>query len=181
MWKNIEKVLTFNGLFILLGILGGLSSILTIFIDNFDININLKWLIFYTYVSFMIVTLLLKVIYDLSKKIINLKPNFSISAVSYISSAEILIGEKTDWIGLDTFVTIYYKDNEFVTELGYGYISQVGESSIQIKLLKFAEYFETHFADKLDELTNSNINIINRLEIKATITYSKINIYERNR
>ena len=181
MWEKIRKVLRFNGVFILIGVLGGLSSILTVFVGQFGIDINLKWLIAYIYISIVIYILLFKVVNDLVKEIKNHKKNLSLSVLSYNTAAETIIGEKADWITLDTFVTVYYKDNEFITEMGYGYVSNINDESIQIKLIRFAENFRANYREELRKLENNDISIINRMMIKTIVTYTKLDIYERDR
>jgi hypothetical protein len=65
--------------------------------------------------------------------------------------------------------------------MGYGYVSNINDESIQIKLIRFAENFRANYREELRKLENNDISIINRMMIKTIVTYTKLDIYERDR
>ena len=68
-WKNLKKILTFNGIAFAIGILGSIASIMTVFVTNWNSLVNVKWLILIFFLTFSIILILVKLVYNFNEQL----------------------------------------------------------------------------------------------------------------
>jgi len=126
-----ERLFSFTGVSISVGVFGFLSSIVTIFVDvNKDISV--KWLLLSILVSLILLTVLLKTIYDLSIKTI--PQNYYESPIKYIQDEGVFIIRRNENFINNILVGCYAIRDE-VDRLAYvGFVDHVQERLIQIKI-----------------------------------------------
>lgn len=126
-----ERLFSFSGISVIVGVAGFMSSIVTIFIDvNADISV--RWLLLSIIISLVFIIVLLKTIYDLS---IKSKPqNFYEIPIKYIDDEGVFIIRKNDNFLNNILVGCYATRNE-VDRLAYvGFVHLVQDKMIQIKI-----------------------------------------------
>lgn len=126
-----KKLFSFTGGAISIGVIGFLSGIVTIFIDvNNDVSV--KWLLLSVLVSLIFLVVLLRIIYDLSNKII--PSNYYENPIKYIPDENIFIIKRNDNF-LNTILVGCYITKDEVDRLAYiGFVHLVQERVIQIKI-----------------------------------------------
>ncbi len=70
----LKKVLSFNGVAIIIGVLGSLASILTLFINQWNSQINLKWFVFTLFVAVTLMIILIKLVFDYNQELSSISP-----------------------------------------------------------------------------------------------------------
>jgi len=172
MKERFKKVLTFNGLFILIGVLGGIASILTLFNTDYDIDLNIKWLIFTVYLFISAVFVLMKIIYDIQKELEQreLKPQFRI--IKYQQSTdEFLIG-KSSLLGHNALVSIFYSQDDFETEIGKAYVSNITDNYIQLKIMTILDDLSQEIVAVIDKIKSNDAKELKNVTIKSFVTRS---------
>jgi hypothetical protein len=170
--KILKKILNFNGVAILIGLLGSLSSILTIFITQWDLQISLKWFIFSIFITLTIFLILTKVILGLNEEI-RIKRINTFSVLRYIKESTIFLIQPSEMLGYLAMVSIFYLDDTFEIELGKGYVKNIQENYIQIQLINIVEEFKINHEDVLQKVENNDNSILKKIIIKSYVSYSK--------
>jgi hypothetical protein len=170
MIERLKKVLTFNGLFVLIGVLGGLASILTLFNSTYDFKVNVKWFLFLIYLSISAVLILLKALHDAQQELKKgeFKPHFRI--IKYQKSTEEFLIEKTDLLEHNALVSIFYSHDDFETEIGKAYVSNVNEKYFQLKIMTITENLSNEIASAIDKIKNNDAKEIKNVAIKSFVT-----------
>lgn len=147
------KSLTFNAIAIFIGVLGGLSAFVTMFIDV-ESKISVKWLLLMALIAITLISILVKIAGDIGnnkppamrvyEKPINSKPNDEI----YVIRVNPLFNH-------NSLVGGYHVVNDIETISFLGYVFHVQEKLIQIKLIKT---LNVNF-DPFNETVVSNIII----------------------
>ncbi|WP_428740306.1 hypothetical protein [Tenacibaculum sp.] len=170
MFERLRKVFTFNGLFILIGVLGGLASILTLFNSNYDFKINVKWFLFLIYVFITTVIILLKVLYDLQQEFEKgqFKPHFRI--IKYQKSTEEFLIEKSELLEHNALVSIFYSHDDFETEIGKAYVSNVNDRYFQLKIITISDNLSNEIVTAINKIKNNDAKEIKNVTIKSFVT-----------
>ena len=126
-----ERIFSFSGVSILVGVVGFLSGIVTIFI-NVNADISVKWLLLIILLSLVLIIVLLKTVYDLS---IKEKPqNFYEVPIRYIQEEGVFIIRRNENF-LNNILVGCYATRDEVDRLAYiGFVHLVQERMIQIKI-----------------------------------------------
>ncbi len=169
--EKIKQILTFNGMALIVGVLGSLASIMTVFVTKWNTQINLKWLIFTIFLSLAIILFLLKLVYDLLKEIEIKRPNTA-NAIRYITESKTLIVTKNEFLGYSAMVSIFYKDENYEIEFGKGYVESFPDNFVQIKVLEISEDFVNRYGNILEQISNNDMQILQKLIVKSYITYT---------
>lgn len=170
MTEKIKKVLTFNGLFIAIGVLGSLASILTLFNSNYDFTVNVKWLIFLIYIFICLLFILVKLIYDLNQelKAKDLNPKFTI--IKYLQSTDEFLIEKTTLLAYNALVSLYYLKDDFEVEIGKAYVSNISDNYIQLKILDTLPNLSKDIVDAIKKIRNNDAKELKSVSIKTFVT-----------
>lgn len=172
MKDRFKKVLTFNGLFILIGVLGGIASILTLFNTDYSLRVNIKWLIFIVYLFISSVFILVKIIYDIQKELEQreLKPQFRI--IKYQQSTEEFLIEKSTLLGHNALVSVFYSQDDFETEIGKAYVSNITDNFIQLKIMNIRDNLSQEIVAVIDKIKNNDAKELKNVTIKSFVTRS---------
>lgn len=175
MKENLWKFFKENSIPISIGVIGGMSSIITSFFPNFvESNISAKWLILYIYISIVSHILLVKFAYMIYEKLENKSDNINkIKIVKFIQKNKIFLIKKVDSIGNDALVSFYFIDDDnYEIFMGLGNVINIQDKLIQIQLIDFSKNFSVDYKDINDNLNKNDKKTINNILIKSYIPYS---------
>jgi hypothetical protein len=129
--KIISTAFSLPGVSILIGVLGFLSSLVTIFI-NVNEQLSIKWLLFSILISIVIILILLKVIYDLSQEI---KPPQPFEhPIRYFPEEQVFVIRRNENF-LNTIVVGCYAQQSEIDRLAFlGVVHLIQDKVIQIKV-----------------------------------------------
>jgi len=126
-----ERLFSFTGVAISIGAIGFLSGIVTIFIDV-NKAVSVKWLLLTILLSLILLTVLLRTIYDLSIK--KVPHNYYENPIKYIEEESVFIIKRNENF-LNTILVGCYMTKDEVDRLAYiGFVHLVQDKVIQIKI-----------------------------------------------
>lgn len=129
--KILNAIFSLSGASITIGVVGFISSIVTIFI-NVDSQVSIKWILFIILLFVSFVLILLKVIYDLSQAIAPIPP-FEIP-IRYVEDEAVFVIKRNENFLNSIVVGCYVHENE-IDRLAYlGVVYLVQDKVIQIKI-----------------------------------------------
>lgn len=169
--EKLLKMLSVNGIAFIIGIVGALASILTVFVTKWDIKIDLRWLIFILFLSLVIILFLFKLIYELRKDVKAKRTNKS-TAIRYIKEDQTFLFEKKDFLGYSAMVSIFFLDDSYEVELGKGYVSNIQEEFIHVRLLEVSNDFDKNHSQVLKRIMHNDNNSIRKIIVKSYITHT---------
>lgn len=169
--SKLTKILTLNGISIIIGVSGGILGFVSILITNYDLKISLKWLVFVIFLFFLILLISFKLSYELYRELKNSRPNKS-KAISYLESNSILLVENNDFLDFSAMITIFFLDNDIEVEVGQGYVQNVQDKFTQIKILSIDDDFKKHHEKTLKKLTENNNDVLRSIIIKSYIRFT---------
>lgn len=170
--EKLKKIFSFNGVSLLIGILGSLASIMTVFISKWDSQISLKWFVFTVFISLTIVIILTKLLFDFASEMKKEQQN-SVKAVRYISEMKTLLVEKNKILGYYAMVSIFYLDENYEVELGKGFVKNIQEEFTQIQILEFSDEFIRNYQKSLVKIESNEIRTLQKVIVKSYISYTK--------
>lgn len=97
--KKIKNIFSFNGISLIIGIVGGLAGYFTILITEWNTSISLKWFVFTIYLSFTIILFLLKLLIDINDELKIKTPNSDSADLQSVPSNENKLNSKTNPTG----------------------------------------------------------------------------------
>jgi hypothetical protein len=148
--KIINAAFSLSGVSIMIGVVGFLSGLVTIFI-NVNEQLSVKWLLFSVLISILIISILLKVIYDLSQEI-KPPPPFE-HPIRYVPEEGVFVIRRNENFPNAILVACYAQQDE-IDRLAYlGFVHIIQEKFIQIKIRADFEIFES-IPYKSDQLKN---------------------------
>ncbi|MFR9534836.1 MAG: hypothetical protein SNG27_01680 [Rikenellaceae bacterium] len=167
----ISRVLSFNGISLLIGIIGGIFGVVSIFID-WTALVSIKWLIAAIVIFVFVVLILVKIINDAGAK---LKTHSSgkFKVISIINNGEIVLTENSPLLPHNTMVSIYFIDNICEVFVGSAYVYHVQDEYTQIKIKMIDEEFKEGYKsvvkslEKGDAKTLKNIIVRNIVKIDS--------------
>ncbi len=164
--KILNTIFSLTGLSITIGVLGFLSSIVTLFID-INSQISVKWLLFVIVLSLSIIFILLKVIYDQFLEVAHAPP-FE-TPIKYISEENILLIRKNENF-LNSIIVGCYQQKDEIDRLVYlGQVYLVQEKLIQIKLT-YDMGVLNEFPKSIEELKNLEIRPVLPVTVLELLT-----------
>lgn len=168
--KIKKNVFSINGISLIIGIVGGIFGIISPFITNWNISINLKWVIAIIIVGFFLILILLKICIDLRDDLKKKNVN-NTKIISFLSQEETFLAEINHTLGHGALVSIFYIENNYEIDFGKGYITNIQDNFIQIKLLQIANNFQVNYDDILNNIRNNNSISIQKLVVKSFVKY----------
>lgn len=172
MIKNkLAKILTLNGISIIIGVSGGVLGFVSILITDYDLKVSLKWLIFVIFLFFSILLISFKLSYELYLELKKSKPNKS-KAISFLESNSILLVENNEFLDFSAMITIFYLDSDIEVEVGQGFVQNVQDKFTQIKILSIDDSFKKHHEKTLKKLSDNNNDVLRNIVIKNYIRYT---------
>lgn len=174
MFRNkLRKVLSLNGISIIFGILGGILGFFTAFVPNWQMDINSKWLVLFSFLAITIILILSAIISELLKEL-RVKIPHKAKAVRYINSDDYLLIELNDFLGTSAMVTIFYLDDDYEVILGTGYVLNIQEKFVTIKILHINTDFMNRYAEELERIQINDIRAIQKILVKSYVTYPNL-------
>lgn len=148
--KIINAAFSLSGVSVIIGVVGFLSGLVTIFI-NVNEQLSVKWLLFSVLISILIISILLKVIYDLSQEI-KPPPPFE-HPIRYVPEEKVFVIRRNENFPNAILVACYAQQDE-IDRLAYlGFVHIIQEKVIQIKIRADFGIFES-IPSKSDQLKN---------------------------
>ena len=168
--ETLKKILTLNGISILIGIIGGIVGLLSIFID-WNWTINIKWLaalmIFFSFV--LSISFLLA--YELYKLLKN-RNNDKFKVLKYSPELALILVENNKNLEISQTVTIFYVVNNFQVPLALGFVENIQDKFTQIKLVNLDEDFISNHKNEYKKLLNNNKESLDSVQIKNYYRYN---------
>ncbi|RKS21772.1 hypothetical protein CLV94_2407 [Flavobacterium endophyticum] len=169
--EKIKNIFSFEGISLIIGIVGSLTAYSTILITDWNYSLSLKWLIFTIYISFTIILILIKLIVDLNAELKIKSPNTTM-IFRYVPENQTFLVHKNDFLGHLAMVSIFYIDDSFEIELGKGYVKNIQDNFIQVKLLEISESFTLNHSEILEKINSNNIIALQKIIVKSYIIYT---------
>jgi hypothetical protein len=170
--EKFKSLLSFTGISLIIGIVGGIFGLITPFIDDWNTLISLKWFLFIAFIFFIFTLALLKVLLDIRNDLKDKKAEY-IRVIRYVPKYETFIISKNDSLGNQAMVSVFYLDENYEVELGKGYVENIQENLIQIKVLKFSKEFVNQYSSAFKQLNHNNIDVLKKIIVKSYIRYNK--------
>lgn len=168
--QKLEEILSLNGISILIGIVGGTLGIMSIFID-WNTQLNIKWFAALCIIYSFVLIISIKLTYDvyLSHKIRVAKDN---KVIQFSNTDLLLLVENNGNLEFSQSVSIYYIKNNFQILLANGYVQNIQEKFVQIKIINFDESFRDSHSDEYDRILNNDNNVLVSILIKNYLSYN---------
>lgn len=162
--KFREFILSITGGAILFGLVGSIASLLSIFIVNWEISLNIRWFIF---VCLLFIYILLgHILYcEKLKDTLSDRIKTFYTPILFHEKLGSLIIPKNDMLSIHVRVSIFYIENNFEIPFGEGYVSNIQDKVIQIKV---TNTLDVALAQKLQQ---NNADFLRRIRIKNCINY----------
>lgn len=168
--QKLEYILSLNGISILIGIVGGILGIMSIFID-WDTQLSIKWLaaLWITYSFILIVSM--KLTYDIyMMHKLRLKTNNKV--IQYSSTDLLLLVQNNQNLEYSQSVSIYYLKDDFQLLMASVYVQNIQEKFVQIKMIGFNKDFTDSYEKEYEMIVNNNANALASVLIKNYISYN---------
>lgn len=168
--QKLEYILSLNGISILIGIVGCILGIMSIFID-WDTQLSIKWLaaLWITYSFILIVSM--KLTYDIyMMHKLRLKTNNKV--IQYSSTDLLLLVQNNQNLEYSQSVSIYYLKDDFQLLMASGYVQNIQEKFVQIKMIGFNKDFTDSYEKEYEMIVNNNANALASVLIKNYISYN---------
>lgn len=169
--EKLKKIFSFNGIALIIGIVGSLAGYFTILITEWNSQISVKWVVFAIYISFTIILILFKLVIDLNTELKVKLPNTT-TVFRYVPESTTFLVYKNDFLGHLAMVSIFYLDNSFEVELGKGYVKNIQDKFIQIEIIEISDSFSLNHSDVLEKINSNNVIELQKIIIKSYVTYT---------
>lgn len=133
-----KKIFSFNVIAISIGVIGFLSSIITVFLLDPSSKISARWLVAAIWISLTIIIAIVKIAYDIVKENVSLPYEIPFD-FKYDSRyiAPILLIRKNSVFVNSMYVTCYHTDNGFDNVAFVGVINNMTvDKCFQVELIK---------------------------------------------
>lgn len=157
----VEKLYKAHWVSIIIGVLGGLSAIVTMFVNVSD-KISIKWLLFSVFISLVIITVLIDSIRNNSQ---NEKMKLFEIPLKYVDESEVFVIRKNELFSNNAVVNGYLVRDEVESLLLVGYVIHSQENILQIKI----EYV---FQDSIDIRTITSD--LSRIRFRPITTFNEL-------
>lgn len=169
--QKLKDILTLNGISILIGIVGGLFGIISIFID-WNTKLSIKWFAALWIIYSFLLIILIKLTYDVYKSHDQkIKKNNKVIKFSNIDS--LLLVENNNNLEYSQRVSIYYIKNDFQLLFADGYVQNIQEKFVQIKVLQFDANFTSTNENDYDNFLNNDSSALSSILIKNYLSYNE--------
>ncbi|WP_119792823.1 hypothetical protein [Flavobacterium anhuiense] len=168
--QKLEEILSLNGISILIGIVGGIFGILSIFID-WNTQLSIKWFAVLWIIYSFILIISLKLTFDIymSHKIRTAKDN---KVIQFSSADLLLLVENNNNLEYSQSVSIFYIKNNFQLLLASGYVQNIQDKFVQVKIINFDDGFINSYRDDYERILNNDNNALISILIKNYISYN---------
>lgn len=168
--QKLIEILSLNGISILIGIVGGVLGLASPFVD-WNSKFNIKWFVALgIFFSFLLI-ISIKLAFEIYK---SRKGSFnSINKVIQFSENDSLfLIENHNNLEFSQRVSIFYNLNGFQVYLADGFVENIQEKFVQIRILSFDEGFQNMYQHEYNRILLNNNNALESILIKNYITYN---------
>lgn len=168
--EKLKKILSINGISILIGIIGGVLGILSIFID-WSQKVSIKWVAGISIVFLFCILILILFSYELYKSNI-IKSQKAIKVITFSATNNLILVENNSDLDYSQFVTIFYNVDKLQLLLAKGYVKNIQDKFTQIEIIDFDKEFIQKYPDKYKKLLNNNKESLEAIIIKNYFRYN---------
>jgi hypothetical protein len=167
--EKLKEILTLNGISILIGVVGGILGILSIFI-NWNWQVSFKWLAFVLILSTFIILILLLLAYKINTSY-NEKINKKIRIINFIPEQSLLLVDNSESLEYFQTVSLFFVSQGFEIPLAYGFVETKSKFA-QIKIVQFDNDFIGKFNDDFQKILQKNKESLESISIKNYYKYN---------
>ncbi|CAD0001552.1 hypothetical protein [Flavobacterium salmonis] len=167
--QKLENILSLNGISILIGIVGGVFGIISVFID-WETQLSIKWFAALWIVYSFVLIISIKLTYDISKTHSLKRINSKI--LQFSRANLLLLAENNNNLEFSQTVSIYYIKDNFQLFFANGYVQNIQEKLVQIKIISFDEDFTTTHDEEYSRILNNESNALSSLLINNYLRYN---------
>lgn len=168
--QKLTKILTLNGVSIIIGIVGGVFGLFSIFVTDWSYPISLKWFVFVAFLFFSIILFFSTLISELLKEV-RVKQSSRAKAVRFIMEDNIILIEKNIFLGQSATVTIFYLDEDYEVVIGTGYIFNIQEKFVTVEILGIEDEFITRYKSVINQMYNNDYRAVQKIFVKGYLIY----------
>ena len=168
--EKLGEILSLNGISILIGIVGGIIGVLSIFID-WNTKLSIKWFALLWMIYAFIALILAKLVFELRKSNINRFQNPN-KVIKYSSTESLLLVEKNGNLEITQSLSIFYIKNGFQLDLAQGFVQNIQDNFVQVKIIAIDPEFQISYADDVDKIINNESEALNSILIKNYVKYN---------
>lgn len=168
--QNLKEIFSLNGISILIGIVGGIFSIISIFVD-WNTQLSIKWFALLWIIYSFILIISLKLTYDVymsNKK----RASKSNKVIQFSSTDLLLLVENNGNLEYSQSVSIYYIKNNFQLLLANGFVQNIQDEFVQVKITDLDDSFMSSYRDDYDRILNNDNNALTSILIKNYLSYN---------
>jgi len=177
-FKNI--IFSQVGISLIIGIVGGTFGLISPFINNWNMTITLRWLMVIILLFTSIILIVVKLCIDLQSEKENLEIEIkrrrtnTHKVISYKPEQNIFLIERNEdeILGHDAMVSIFYLEENYELEIGKGYVQNIQDRFMQIKLLNLTEAFNSDSITFIN-ISQNNLTTLSKVIVKSYIKYDR--------
>jgi hypothetical protein len=167
---KLKWILSLNGISLLLGIIGGVFGLMSVFLESWNYQISAKWFAFLIMVTLFIILVLGKLAYEFYTHA-SIKPTTDARVIRYLPQNPTMLISKHTGFEYAARVTIFHTNNNIQLPLAEGYVENIQDSFIQVKIIKFDDEFVASYPSIIELIDNNNEAILSTLIVKNYIRY----------
>jgi hypothetical protein len=168
--EKLKQILSLNGISILIGIIGGIFGIFSIFID-WNTVISIKWLaatvILFSFLLLISVILIFEIYKNKNVEILR-----SNKVIKFLEVNSLFLVENNNNLEFSQTVSIYFTINDFQIPLAKGFVENIQENFVQVKIISFDENFIRNHEENYSKIISNNKNVLKLIIIKNYIRYN---------
>lgn len=166
--EKLKQILSLNG--ILIGIIGGTFGIFSIFI-NWNTNISIKWIAATIIIFSFLLLICLILLFEIYKSKSS-ETTRSNTVIKFLEANSLLLVENNNNLEFSQAVSIFFTINNFQIPLAKGFVENIQENFVQVKIIEFDQSFIRHHEENYNKIINNNKNILKLIIIKNYIRYN---------
>jgi len=166
--KLSDIIFSLNGVSILIGVVGGIWGLLSIFID-WNWQISIKWLALVLIISMFIILILSLLVHRINT-FYNERVNQKIRIINYIPEQSLLLVDNCDSLEYYQTVSLFFVIKGFEIPLAYGYVETKNRFA-QIKIVQFHNDFLNQFPEEHQKIVQKNKESLENISIKNYYKY----------
>ncbi|WP_264529312.1 hypothetical protein [Flavobacterium sp. N502540] len=168
--KKLKEILSLNGISILIGIVGGILGIISIFID-WNTQLSIKWVAGLCIIFSFFLIISLKLTFDIYM-LHKLRTTRNNKVIQFSSTDSLLLVENNNNLEYSQSVSIFFIKNNFQLLLASGYVQNIQDKFVQVKIINFDDGFINSYRDDYERILNNDNNALISILIKNYISYN---------
>ncbi|MBU3660694.1 MAG: hypothetical protein FGM14_12520 [Flavobacteriales bacterium] len=166
--EKLKDILSLNGISILIGVVGGIWGLLSIFID-WNWQVSIKWLAL-VLILCMFIVLILSLLINKLNNAYNERVNHKIRIINYLPEQSLLLVDNCDSLEYFQIVSLFFVKDGFEIRMAYGYV-ETKNLFAQIKIIQFENEFMEEYPDEYQRIIEKNKESLESISIKNYYKY----------